>query len=473
MKKRIISLLLIISMLLTVLPANKVYAQEDYSQWAFDDLVVGDTYNIYPQSWYEKSMRAPITHGQLRVLLAGMRVKILKTDAVVDYNERIYKLSNNMTVKEVLEFLYTLISDYEFSGDIGIAEGQRALDYMAKYGVFTGNEGELSLDDICTVEQACVIAARLITHLYDALDAASKGFLWEINSGANKVYLLGSIHIANYDIYPFSKTMLDAFTESDVLGVEVNLLDTSVDTNSLYAKYGMYTDGTTLKDHVPEATYTRVVQIGSLFGLSEDLIAMFKPWVLFNTFVGLANTSSGTMEEAVLAQSLGIDIKFMYDAVFTSKPIIELESYEFQLQVLDSFSDELELYLLETTLDAIYYMLLGPAPASEGTGLVDIMLKYWHEGDAESFLTYIAPILVESEIPDVSDEDREIAALMEEYYHKIFTERDLGMAKKIDQFLKADGSTTYFIVVGTGHYISDYSVIDILRDMGYEINQIK
>ena len=64
--------------------------------------------------------------------------------------------------------------------------------------------------------------------------------------------------------------MLDAFAESDVLGVEVNLLDTSVDTNSLYAKYGMYTDGTTLKDHVPEAAYTRVVQIGSLFGLSES-----------------------------------------------------------------------------------------------------------------------------------------------------------------------------------------------------------
>jgi len=63
--------------------------------------------------------------------------------------------------------------------------------------------------------------------------------------------------------------------------------------------------------------------------------------------------------------------------------------------------------------------------------------------------------------------------LLEEYYYKVFTERDRKMAEKIDRFLKGEGNTTYFVVVGSGHYISDYSVIDILKEKGYEINQIK
>ncbi|TAH67023.1 MAG: TraB/GumN family protein [Anaerolineaceae bacterium] len=478
MKKRFLSLLLIISMLLTVLPANSAFAQEadvaqpTYSQWAFEDLVVGDTYNIYPQRWYKKGMQDPITHAQLRVLMAGIRIKLNSSESVVNYNEQIYNLSDDMTVEEVLEALYLMISNYEFNKDIGITEDGKALDYMAKYGIYTGNEGGLSLKDICTVEQACVIATRLITYMYDALDAASKGFLWEIESGDNKVYLLGSIHMADYDIYPFSNKMLEAFAESDVLGVEVNLLDTSVDVNNLFMTYGMYNDGTSLIDHVSEETYVKTIQVGAAFGLEEEVLALFKPWALFNTFVGLSNTSEASIDEATKAAQLGVDMKFLLDAYFAEKPIVELESYELQIKLLDSFSDKLAEYLLDSTMDSIIDMMQG-VKVEGGNQAINIILDYWHEGDVEGFMRDIAPLLVASEVPDMDEEDKEIVALMEEYFYKIFTDRDKGMAKKIDEFLNAGGSTTYFVVVGTGHYISDYSVLDILEEMGYEINQIK
>lgn len=474
MKKRLLTLLLMISMLVTVLSANKAYAKEaePISQWAIDDLVVGDTYNIYPKSWYKKDIQAPITHGQLRILLAGLRQKILDTDCVLNYNEQRYSLKNNMTVEEYLKFLYTLISDYEFTSDIGITDNGKALDYMAKYGIFTGKEGESSLKDKCTVEQACVIATRLITHIYDALDAASKGFLWEIKSGENTVYLLGSVHMANYEIYPFSNKMLEAFAKADVLGVEIDLLNPVHDVNSLLLQYGVYMDGTTLKDHVSEETYEKTVQVASNFGYTEELLSMFKPWTIFTIFSSLTNTSSGTAEETALASSLGIDIKFLTDAYLTGKPVVELEGYDLQLQMLDSFSDELAEYLLKGTMDAISDLMTGEV-TSGGNELLNIILDYWHKGDVEGFMRDIAPIMVAAETPDMNEEDKEILPLMEEYYGKIFTERDKGMAKKIDGFLKGEGSTTYFVVVGTGHYISNYSVLDILNDMGYEINQIK
>lgn len=466
-------------MLITVLPAYNVFAQDNdtqvalqtYSQWAFEDLVVGDTYDIYPQRWYQSGMQKPITQAQLRVLMAGIRRKILKTESVIDNDEVKYHLSNSMTVEYVLGSLYTLVASYDLDGNVGIVDGGNPTKYMAKYGMFTGNEGELSLEDICTVEQACVIATRLVTYLYDALDAASKGFLWEIKSGDNTVYLLGSIHMADYDIYPFSNKILKAFAESDALGVEVDLMDTSVDVNSLFMQYGLLTDGSTLMDHVSEETYQKTIEFAANLGMSEAMVNMFKPWALFNSFTALGATSSGTLEEAAQAAALGIDMKFLVDAYLTGKPVVELESYDLQLSMLDSFSPELEEMLLVETIDAVNQVMQGEVTSSNV--LVNMMLDYWHEGDVDSFMKYMAPLLVASEVPNMNEEDKQALALMEEYYNKIFTERDKGMAEKIDGFLKAEGSTTYFVVVGTGHYISEYSVIDILVEKGYEINQVK
>lgn len=481
MKKRIMSLFLVISLVLTMFTANIALAQEGdisqltiaqptFSQWATEDLVVGDTYGIYPQRWYTSNMNKPISNSQIRVLLAGVRRKLVKSDCVIETKDVRYNISDNMTVEEVLNTFYILLSAYEFESDVGIIDGENAVAYMAKTDVFTGNEGELSLDDICTIEQACVIATRLVTHLYDALDAASKGFLWEINSGDNTVYLLGSIHIANYDIYPFSNKMLKAFAESDALAVELDILNAAVDANMLLMEYGVYYDGTSLKDHVSDETYQKTLEVAGYYGYTEELISMFKPWAIYTMFNALI-TTSGSVDEIALASSLGIDMKFIIDAYLTGKPVVELESYDFQLRLLDSFSDELAEYLLDGTMDA----LLGIGEGSEDTGkeILNIMLEYWHDGNVEAFMEDIAPLLVAAEIPDMDEDDKRIHQLMEEYVYKLITERDLGMADKIDEFLKAEGSTTYFVVVGTGHYISEYSVIDILEEKGYEINQVK
>lgn len=468
------------TMFLSFIPAKSAYAEEvtipqAYSTWAFEDLVVGDTYGIYPQSWYFNGMQNPITNAELRVLLAGLRHKLLNTGCVIDYNANAkLNIKDKMTVKEVLEVFYTLISSYEFSGNIGIVSGESAADFMAKSGVFTGNEGELSLKDRCSVEQACVIATRLVTFIYDKLDAASKGFLWEINHGGNKVYLLGSIHLANYDIYPFSNTMINAFKEADVLGVEVDVLNNLLDVNMLLFQYGTYSDGTTLKDHVSAETYEKTVKVAANYGYTEEMISVFKPWAIFTMFSAVSSTSTGTIEEAATASSLGIDMKFLVDAYLFGKPIVELEGYDVQLRMLDSFSDKLAEYLLASTMDAI--LSLSEGYNTGGTETVELMLDYWHKGDVEGFMKDVAPVLLTSEILDtteLSDEDKDLIALFEEYYTKLFKERDKNMAEKIDGFLKGEGSKTYFVVVGSGHYISDYSVIDILKEKGYEVNQIK
>lgn len=482
MKKRIISLLAALILSITMIPAvdqTKAYAQsvtsnvqtqvaaQSFSVWAFNDLVIGDSYRIYPLTWYQKDMKAPITQGQLRILMAGLRGKMLNTKLIAKSYEQTYDISKNITVETVLTTLYKVVGGYDLTSAVDL-KSQSAIAFMKENGIFTGTNGELGLKDVCSLEQACVFTTRLVTCIYDKLDAASKGFLWVVKSGENTVYMLGSIHLASKDIYPFSEKMLDAYRSSNALAVEVNLFNQ--EGIAKYSELGVYSDGTTLKDHVTEETYKKTIAFAATLGYSEQIISMCKPWYLYTQFGSLANTNSGNAQEAQEAAALGIDINFTTNAMVYGKPILEVEGIEYQAKVLDSFSAELEEYLLSNSIDQINKVIAGTDDT--GADSIDYMLDLWRKGDVAAFKEYTTS---QDEYADVYEgaESTEELNLIKEFKEKLFTKRDVGMTDYIDTLLKGEGSTTYFVVVGSGHYISDYSVLDMLKLKGYEISQIK
>ncbi|NLP35552.1 MAG: TraB/GumN family protein [Clostridiales bacterium] len=480
MKKKLLSILLALVMVITLLTPVDIQAANvetipqleeltpQFSPWAQEDLIAGDNYDIYPLSWYDQGMTEPITDSQLRVLIIGLRKKILKSEAIVDELDYRFRIEDNPTVEDVLNHLYSLIASYEYTKDIGLSKRYSPIAYMKEYGIYTGAKEELKLSELCSVEQACVFASRLITHLYDALDAGSKGFLWEIVSGENKVYLLGSIHMASYDIYPFSKNIRDAFHESDQVALELNLLDPTG--AAILAMLGMYTDGTTLKDHVSEETYEKTIAAASSLGIAEQDISMFKPWMIYMMFTSLSGSSDGNMEEAAKAALLGIDMNITVNAMLYGKPILEIEGYQAQAMVLDSFSDELEEYLLKGVLDTV--LAAETANYEIGNQMLNYMLDLWRKGDVEAFLTFYTQM---THVPELSATEIPIEELelLAEYNDKLLTQRDRKMAEYIDNLLQSDEENTSFVVVGSAHYISEYSVLDILEEKGYEIKQIK
>jgi uncharacterized protein YbaP (TraB family) len=279
--------------------------------------------------------------------------------------------------------------------------------------------------------------------------------------------MLGSVHMASYDIYPFSKEMLEAYQESDALAVEANLFD--IEGYFSFLQLAIYSDGTTLKDHVTEETYEKTVKLAEELGFAEDEIIMLKPWYLYTLFSTLSSTESGDLNKAVSAAALGIDLYFTTNALYTGKPILEVEGSEYQGKVFDSFSDELEEYLLNGAVDAENAALSGDY--SVGADYLELVLELWKDGNAEAFKELTSP---DEELPEFNvnytEQEKELNA---EFNDKLMTQRDKHMADYIDDLLKSEGSSTYFVVVGSGHFISDYSVLDILKEKGYEISQIK
>jgi uncharacterized protein YbaP (TraB family) len=481
MKKRILSLLLALVLCFMMLPSAAVLAAQTeqvqteaasnmgqpFSNWALADLMTGDTYGIIPVSWYELDMTAPITNAQLRVLLAAVRNKLLKTDCVVTANETPISLKQALTVKEVLRVMYCLAADNQYAPEL-ILKNTDYLDYMEKNGIYTGKNGEQSLKDLCSVEQACVIATRLIATIYDQLDAESKGFFYVTKANGNTVYMLGSIHTGSSDMYPLNNDIIKAFHESDALVVEVDFYNQ--DGPAELTELALYNDGTTLKDHISAETYQELVSMVQAYGLTEEMISLCKPWYLYLQFISLSMTESGSTEEAVQNSSLGIDMNFMNNALLYNKPILEIEGYGYQGRMLDSFSDELEEYLLAGIIKSMKELMAGES--KEGSESMEVMQALWKKGEEEAFAKYGS---FEYEYKDVIENaaSEKAKAYIAEMKEKVFTNRDIGMADYIDGLLQGKDAKTYFVVVGSGHYVSDYDVIDILTKKGYEITQIK
>lgn len=474
MKKRLISLLLLFTICFSLVLSStcqSVQAAENQTAikidpWAVNDWSYGITYGIYPDSWNNTDLTKNISLSKLSILMSGVRLKILETELAIEKDDVKLSLTNKVTVEEVLNAFYTLLTSYSYSADLGLDTKSSPIEYMEKYGIYTGKNGEQALTDSCTLQQAIVIATRIITYVYDTLDAASKGFFWEVKSGSNTVYLLGSVHAASNYIYPFDQKILQAFQSSDALIVEANLFDTA--DSSAYEQMAFYSDGTTLRDHISADTYKRVVDTAALLGLPEETINQLKPWYI-ETLFDYSAINGNSLDEQINT-GLGIDMMLLSYAIVGQKKIYTIESLLNHAIILDSFSPNLHELLLNSKIDHFNKVMKGSASdeAIDSNEFIGLMLKYWHDGNYEAF--YDAMSAEDTVSAELSAEQQEC---MKEYEDKLFTQRDNKMAEYIDNLLKAEGSNTFFVVVGTAHYISDYSVIDRLEEKGYSVDFVE
>lgn len=266
-----------------------------------------------------------------------------------------------------------------------------------------------------------------------------KGFLWEVKNGGNTVYLVGSMHVADDSFYPLHPSFEQAFAEADYLGVEVDVSKAAdPDIQKLIMQLGTYQDGTTLKDHISAETYKQVGEILTKNGIKTDALDTFKPWVVDTTLATLKSAEAGYQG------SVGIDLYFVQKAMERKIPVVELESYESQLNMFNGFSKELQESNLKNTLTNFDLVDDG----------VDQMADMWKKGDDAALLELTKSF-----------------SQNEEYRKAMLDDRNIGMADKIDGYLKGTEKAEYFIVVGAAHYLGDTGIVKLLQDKGYTVTR--
>ncbi len=291
-------------------------------------------------------------------------------------------------------------------------------------------------------DKACqdLIAERLTGGLAKISSDEERAFLWKAVGEKGTLYLLGSLHLGTQSLYPLPQAVMDAFSASDVVVVEVDLRDDSEKelTDALKGR-GHYADKGNLEEHVKPVTWNKTVEMAKKLGINEEVLRPLKPWL------AALILAAESQKQAGFSADFGVDHTFIKESQ-GKKPVMEMENLEEQVQMLEALPDlEQEQMLLQTLRD------LGRA-----ADLYKNITDAWKHGDAEAM-----DLVVRQGFGSGQTSDK----LFKDFYSDP-NERMVNRLKEM-----AGDGRTYFVVVGAGHLGGENGMLKLLVDKGFKITQ--
>lgn len=282
------------------------------------------------------------------------------------------------------------------------------------------------------------ISALVCTSSSAQTAAGDKHFLWTVRSGANVLYLAGSVHALGADAYPLPAPFEKAFQASGTLVEEINLAEAeSLSAAPMLLAKGMYGDGRTFDTVVSKETAALVTERFKQTGLPIEMFRGMKPWMVMLMLTALEAQKAG------LDASLGLD-KYFYDkATAAKKPVIGLETAEFQIDRFDKMPDALQEQLLRSTLTEL------DAQGDELKG----MIGAWKRGDTAAL-------------------EKTVTSSFAAYpaaYNSLIADRNRNWIPQLQMCLSRP--TPCFVVVGAAHMVGPDGLLALLRAKGYKIEQ--
>jgi uncharacterized protein YbaP (TraB family) len=268
--------------------------------------------------------------------------------------------------------------------------------------------------------------------------ALSKSCLWEVETSSTMVFLLGSVHFLKSSAYPLAPEIDRAYASSQRLVFETDL-EAMMDPTILakMMELGVYPEGQDLFQHVSGTTRKNLEKKLQELGLAPAYFSRFKPWFL------AVNLTTLELQRLGFDPLYGIDLHFYTKAKTDEKELAYLESVEYQLNLLGKMSAQDQKAFLNQTLKDLD--ILGQ--------LTDDMMTAWQNGDADA----LYELLIKSfeDYPGIED--------------RLLTRRNKDWLQKIEKMLKEPKVT--MVVVGAGHLIGPDSVVQLLKQKGYEVKQ--
>ncbi len=258
-------------------------------------------------------------------------------------------------------------------------------------------------------------------------------FLWRYKSTTATVFVAGSIHVLKEGFYPLPKQYVQAYNDSDVLVLEVNMEAIKPEElQAIMLNYGSLKSGT-LRTSMPADLYQSLQKVAPIYGIQLEQLQPFKPAVV------------GQQIQLMAMYSIGYEPEFGLESYFTSldrdKPVLELESVEDQLDLLFNADGGTQNALLRETL-----MQLPRLPDD-----TDAIIGKWIHGDDKGLESLIRESMGSS-------------ILARNFMKRLLDDRNERMASKILDYLRTNKN--YFVIVGAAHLAGKNSVVSILNDQG-------
>jgi uncharacterized protein YbaP (TraB family) len=268
--------------------------------------------------------------------------------------------------------------------------------------------------------------------------APAKSCLWIAETPANKIFLLGSLHVLKSSAYPLAAEIDRAYAESRRLIFETDI--GAMNKPAIQAKMlelGVYPEGQDLFQDISAGTKMRLEKKLNELGLPSAYFSRFKPWLLAVTLTTLE------LQRLGFNPTYGIDSHFYTKAKADEKEIVFLEPIEYQLDLLGKMNLTDQKSFLNQTLKDL----------EVSSRLADDMMAAWQNGKTDE----LHELLFNSfeDHPGIKD--------------RLLTRRNKAWLLRIEKMLKESKIT--MVVVGAGHLIGPDGLVELLKQKGYQVKQ--
>jgi uncharacterized protein YbaP (TraB family) len=274
--------------------------------------------------------------------------------------------------------------------------------------------------------------------------AADRGALFKITSGTHTMHLYGTMHIGVPEFFPLEPRITGAIAGASTVALEVDPLADPARMMVPVRQHAMYAPGSTDAASMPAALKVRLVPVLKRAGMSLEMTAPFKPWMVavmlgIHEFVALGYNPN-----------LSVD-KHVAELARASKvPLLELETMDAQLALFGNLPLEQQWSMLEETVAMI--------ESGRQRAEVEELTAAWRNGD-QKMLDAVALRM---------ENDKSAAG---KFFQKSLLEgRNGPMADKLEKLLKTQQNTV--AAIGVLHLVGKQSVTEMLRARGLKVERV-
>ena len=269
--------------------------------------------------------------------------------------------------------------------------------------------------------------------------ASGRHFVWRVaKDGRAVAWLVGSVHVLKSDAYPLPPVFTKAFDETGTVVEEVDL-GAAADPAAMLptAAKAVLSAGQTLGGLLDRETYALVQGKAAAAGVPMLVLDRMPPWLVAMTLAVPALRRSG------FDPALGLDQHFYERAKAAKRPVRGLETVADQLDRLGGLPMPVQIDMLRAVLSDV---------DTQVSAVTDLVAA-WKTGDVAALERLLLKEFRES--PEV--------------YQRLLVERNQAWAPKIAAC--AAEPAPCLVVVGGAHLVGPDSVVALLRQSGFSVDQ--
>ena len=292
---------------------------------------------------------------------------------------------------------------------------------------------------------------------------ATPVFYHVTGENGQEMWLLGTIHVGDERTAYLPQEIYDAFAASDALAIECDTkaFDEQVEEDEALAEEVSalyFYSGISLKVMMEEETYNQAEKLLKAVGGYNMNMPYAKPYLW-----------SSTIDDFYMRQGYqlhrdqGVEERLYTWAQEMDKEIREVESSMFQLKMLTGFSKDLQIMMLEDSMEN---------SAQEYWESTMELYELWCAGDEAALREELSD---EVDMTDWTEEEKaeyeEVKHLIEEYNQAMSYDRNDGMLEKAIEYLES--GDVVFYAVGLAHLLNNVNgLVDTLQEAGYTVELV-